>query len=82
MTYFQIVLIPLASSSCLWKKKGVEVCEGAVIKELKTKVKICENGEFKFKNKDEVEPGYPMGGGECKWKGEIICDGQTVEVRF
>ena len=35
-----------------------------------------------MKNKDEVEPGYPMGWGECKWKGEIICDGQTVEVRF
>ena len=56
------------------------MCEGAVIKELKTKVKICENGKLKFKNKDEVEPGYPMGGRDCKWKGEIICDGRKVEV--
>ena len=56
------------------------MCEGAVIKELKTKVKICEHGKLKFKNKDEVEPGYPMGGRDCKWKGEIICDGRKVEV--
>ena len=76
----QAFLLPLASSSCLWKKKGVEVCEGAVIKELKSKVKICENGKLKFKSKTEVAPGYPLGGRECKWKGELICDGQTVEV--
>ena len=56
------------------------MCEGAVIKELQSKVKICENGKLKFKSKAEVAPGYPLGGRECKWKGEIICDGQMVEV--
>ena len=72
----------LVSSSCLWKKKGVEVCEGAVVKELKTKVKICENGKLRFKSKDAVKPGYPLGGRDCRWQGEILCDGQIVEVRL
>ena len=35
------------------------MCEGAVIKELKTKVRICENGKLKYRKKTEVKPDYP-----------------------
>ena len=60
----------------------MEVCEGAVVKELKTKVKICEDGKLRFKSKDAVKPGYPLGGRDCRWQGEVLCDGQIVEVRL
>ena len=49
--------------SCSCKYKGKEICEGAVTKELKTIVKICEDGIIRFKKKSEVEPGFPLAGG-------------------
>merc|ERR1712123_200502 len=74
-----ILVLLLGSISCSCKFKGKEVCEGAVTKELKSTLQICTNGRLKLKKKSEVEPGYPLAGGECVWYGEILCDGTVVE---
>merc|ERR1711892_872052 len=74
-----ILILLLGSISCSCKFKGEEVCEGAVTKELKSTLQICTNGRLKLKKKSEVEPGYPLAGGDCFWYGEILCDGAVVE---
>merc|ERR1712203_663833 len=62
--------------TCEWK--GQEVCEGAVTKETKTLVQICENGILKFRPRSKVAPGYPRAGRECVWYGEVLCDGVVI----
>merc|ERR1719458_1797782 len=62
--------------TCKWK--GQEVCEGAVTKETKTLVQICENGILKFRPRSKVAPGYPRAGRECVWYGEVLCYGVVI----
>jgi len=42
-------------------------------------VRVCTEGKVLKKKKEEVEPGYPMAGGECVWYGEVLCDGAVVQ---
>ena len=51
-----------------------------MVKEMKKSVRICTEGKVLKKKKEEVEPGYPLAGGECKWYGEVLCDGAVVQV--
>lgn len=73
-----LALLAGVGASCTYK--GQEVCEGAVVKEMKKSVRICTEGKVLKKKKEEVEPGYPLAGGECKWYGEVLCDGAVVQV--
>merc|ERR1712061_53129 len=72
-----LALLAGVGASCTYK--GQEVCEGAVVKEMKKSVRICTEGKVLKKKKEEVEPGYPLAGGECKWYGEVLCDGAVVQ---
>merc|ERR1711892_497739 len=74
-----ILVVLLGYISCSCKFKGQEICEGAVTKELKKKVRICSGGKLKYKLKSQVKPGYPLAGGECVWYGELLCDGAVVK---
>ena len=42
--------------------KGNKICDGAVTKEYKTMVQLCENGGLKYKKLEKVKPGYPLAG--------------------
>ena len=44
------------------KYKGGKICEGAVTKEYKTILQLCQNGKLKYKKKSKVKPGYPIAG--------------------
>ena len=69
------------------KFKGASVCNGAVTKEIGSKlVKICTDGKIKLKRKAEVAKGYPLvgrdtgEGKDCTWYGTVFCNGDLVEV--
>ena len=42
--------------------KGNKICDGAVTKEYKTMVQLCENGGLRYKKLEKVKPGYPLAG--------------------
>merc|ERR1712098_91542 len=59
--------------------KGNKICEGAVTKEMKTLLQVCEGGGLKYKKKEKVKKGYPLAGRDCSWYGENICDKAIVQ---
>jgi hypothetical protein len=60
------------------KYKGKKICNGAVTKELKKIVQICEDGKLKYKKKTKVKAGYPLAGGDCEFYGKVYCAGASV----
>merc|ERR1712062_128617 len=74
-----LALLCLQQSEAACKFKGKQICEGAVTKEFKKSVRICTEGKVLKKKREEVEPGYPLAGGECVWYGEVLCDGAVVQ---
>merc|ERR1712062_564228 len=74
-----LALLCLHHSEAACKFKGKQICEGAVTKEFKKSVRICTEGKVLKKKREEVEPGYPLAGGECVWYGEVLCDGAVVQ---
>ena len=55
-----LTLSNIADASC--KYRGKKICEGAVTKEYKTIVQLCENGRLRYKKRSKVKPGYPRAG--------------------
>ena len=49
-----LALLAGVGASCTYK--GQEVCEGAVVQEMKKSVRICTEGKVLKKKKEEVEP--------------------------
>ena len=66
-----LALLAGVGASCTYK--GQEVCEGAVVKEMKKSVRICTEGKVLKKKKEEVEPGYPLAGGGRYWVLCLMC---------
>eukprot|EP00092_Neocalanus_flemingeri_P071610 GFUD01088046.1.p2 GENE.GFUD01088046.1~~GFUD01088046.1.p2 ORF type:complete len:121 (+),score=30.87 GFUD01088046.1:138-500(+) len=66
-------------ADCFCTYKGGKICEGAVTKEKKTLLQVCENGGLKYKKIEKVKPGYPLAGKDCEWYGDVICDGAIVQ---
>merc|ERR1711915_938449 len=63
---------------------GKRVCNGAVIKELKTttpSLQVCEKGKLVAKNMKKVPQNAPRPdrGEDCIWYGEVFCDGDIVQ---
>merc|ERR1712045_335387 len=80
-------VVKLGGKDC--SSKGEKVCNGAVIKEIGTKlVKICSDGKIKTKTRKSVGEGYPLvgrdtgPGKDCTWYGTVFCDGDVVEDLF
>ena len=77
-------MLLLGYISCSCKFKGQDICEGAVTKELKKKVRICSGGKLKYKLKSEVKAGYPLvgrdtgPGKDCTWYGTVYCSGDVI----
>ena len=77
--------VKLGGKDC--KYKGSSVCNGAVTKEIGSKlVKICTDGKIKTKTRKSVGEGYPLvdrdtgPGMDCTWYGTVFCHGDVVEV--
>merc|ERR1711981_881156 len=80
-------VVKLGGKDCT--SKGEKVCNGAVTKEIGTKlVKICSDGKIKTKTRKSVGEGYPLvgrdtgPGKDCAWYGTVFCDGDVVEDLF
>merc|ERR1712080_46374 len=73
-----LVLLPnISLQACSYK--GQQICDGAVTKEIGTKLlQVCVGTSLKYKKRSQVKPGYPLAGNDCEWYGEILCDGETV----
>merc|ERR1712098_823869 len=73
-----LVLLPnISLQAC--SSKGQQICDGAVTKEIGTKLlQVCDGKILKYKKRSEVKPGYPMAGKDCEWYEDILCDGETV----
>eukprot|EP00092_Neocalanus_flemingeri_P038197 GFUD01041576.1.p1 GENE.GFUD01041576.1~~GFUD01041576.1.p1 ORF type:complete len:140 (+),score=35.08 GFUD01041576.1:148-567(+) len=68
---------------CKGKDEG-RICDGAVIKELKTinaknpPLQVCEKGKLKVKGQKKVGADAPKQGGECEWYGQLYCNGDII----
>merc|ERR1711872_179209 len=63
------------------KAKEGRVCDGAVIKELKTNkpsLQVCEKGRLTVKGAKKVGADAPKQGGECEWYGQLYCNGDII----
>merc|ERR1712083_734910 len=69
----------LDGSDGLCSYKGSQVCEGAVTKELKTILQVCEEGRLKYKKREKVGKDYPLAGRGCAWYGDVVCDKAVVQ---
>merc|ERR1711994_429420 len=83
MTLLSVLLIlPLdtVEASCTFEDK--EVCEGKSVKEIgKRLVKICVDGKLRTKPRKKILPWTgPRDPGSCMWYGEVLCDGDVVQV--
>merc|ERR1712014_167581 len=88
VTYtLSVRVVKLGGKDC--KFQGEKVCNGAVTKEIGTKlVKICSDGKIKTKTRKSVGEGFPLvgrdtgEGKDCIWYGTTFCDGDLVEDLF
>merc|ERR1739838_173157 len=63
------------------KGKQGRICDGAVIKELKTSnpsLQVCEKGKLTVKGSKKVGADAPKQGGECEWYGQLYCNGDII----
>merc|ERR1711872_630549 len=77
--FLKVLFFLIVSVESFCSYKGGKICEGAVTKEKKTLLQVCDNGRLKYKKREKVKPGYPLAGKGCEWYGDVICDGEVVQ---
>ena len=83
MTLLSVLLVlrlDTVEASCTFEDK--EVCEGKIVKEIgKRLVKICVDGKLRTKPRKTILPWTgSREPGSCMWYGEVLCDGDVVQV--
>ena len=83
MTLLSVLLVfhlDTVEASCTFEDK--EVCEGKIVKEIgKRLVKICVDGKLRTKPRKTILPWTgARDPGSCVWYGEVLCDGDVVQV--
>merc|ERR1712210_306833 len=80
-----LLLLPLvqrATADCLWEEKGLMVATGEVtgFDLEKKKVEVCtKKGKLKLKKEKRVKKPLQIACNGCRWKGEVICDGEVIQ---
>merc|ERR1712083_997997 len=77
-----LVALHQVEADCLWEEKGLMVAEGEVtgFDLEKKKIEVCtKKGKLKFKKEKRVKKPLKIACNGCRWKGEVICDGDVVQ---